>query len=202
MVVDDVEEHAQSDRVRAVDERSKIVWRSIQPRRRIQVDAVIAPAEPAGEVGNRHHLDGGDAQVAKGLQLIRGGHPRSLRGERADVHLVEHLTVRGQTGPPIVGPLECRGIHNGRWTVRTLGLKPGHRIGPQFAAFEAEPVTRARPDVGHFAFERPVTHPREVVARSAVDHELECAARRCPDADVCDIRGAQLDAAGKTAFRR
>ena len=45
--------------------RAQIVRRSVQARRRVQIDAVVAPAQPPGEIGHRHHLDHGDADVGE-----------------------------------------------------------------------------------------------------------------------------------------
>ena len=57
MVVDDVEDDADAAAVRRVDEAPEVVGRAVQVRRRKQVDAVVAPAEPPLELGDRHHLD-------------------------------------------------------------------------------------------------------------------------------------------------
>ena len=45
MVVDDVENDAEAERMGAIDERAKIVGRAVEARRRIEIDAVVAPAE-------------------------------------------------------------------------------------------------------------------------------------------------------------
>ena len=80
--------------MRAIDEAAQIVRRAVEPRRREQVDAVVAPAELAGELGDRHHLDDRDAESRERRQLLRGRRPRALRREGADVQLVDHLARR------------------------------------------------------------------------------------------------------------
>ena len=45
VVVDDVENDGQSESVRPIDEAAQIVGRSIQPRRRVKVDAVVSPTD-------------------------------------------------------------------------------------------------------------------------------------------------------------
>ena len=50
MVVDDVEDDGDAERMRAVDEAAEIVGPAVEPGRREEVDAVIAPAEPAREI--------------------------------------------------------------------------------------------------------------------------------------------------------
>src|SRR5262245_36074046 len=47
VVVNDVENHAESERVRAIHECAKAVRRTIKPRRRKQIHAIVAPAEAA-----------------------------------------------------------------------------------------------------------------------------------------------------------
>src|SRR4026209_1609630 len=49
MVVDDVEDHAQTEPVGAVDEAAKVVRLAVEPRGREQVYAIVAPAEAAGK---------------------------------------------------------------------------------------------------------------------------------------------------------
>ena len=57
MVVDDVEDDPEAEPVGRVDEAPQVVGRAVEMRRREQVDAVIAPAEAARELVDRHHLD-------------------------------------------------------------------------------------------------------------------------------------------------
>src|SRR5437868_11953836 len=63
VVVDDVENDTEAKTMGAVDKTPEVVGASIQARRRKQVDAVIAPAETARKVRQRHYLESGDAQV-------------------------------------------------------------------------------------------------------------------------------------------
>ncbi len=62
MVVDDVEDDADAEPVRRIDEAAQIVRAAVEAGRREQVDAVVAPAELARELGDRHHLDQRDAE--------------------------------------------------------------------------------------------------------------------------------------------
>ena len=95
VVVDDVENHAEPERVRAVDEPPQIVRPPVGAGGREEIDAVVAPAETAGELGDRHHLDAGDAQRLQPRQLACGRRPGALGREGADVQLVEHLSAAG-----------------------------------------------------------------------------------------------------------
>ena len=62
----------------AVDEAAEVVGRAVEAGRGEEVDAVVAPAEAAGEVGDRHDLEAGDAEVRQLGQLARGRRPGSL----------------------------------------------------------------------------------------------------------------------------
>src|SRR5260370_1047063 len=77
--------------VGAVDEAAEVVRGAVQPGRGEQVHAVVAPAEAAGEVGDGHDLEDGDAEVGEVGQGALGGRPGALRREGADVQLVEDL---------------------------------------------------------------------------------------------------------------
>ena len=67
--------------------------------RRVDVDAVVAPAALAGERCDRHQLDRGDAELAQAREVRDRGVERPLFGERADVQLVEHELVERQLRP-------------------------------------------------------------------------------------------------------
>jgi hypothetical protein len=100
VVVDHIENDADAEGVCPVVERTKVGRRAVQSRRGVEVDAVISPAEPPGEVRHRHHLDHGDAKPRQLLQLAGGGAPCAFSRERADVHLVDHLPLARDAGPP------------------------------------------------------------------------------------------------------
>ena len=106
MVVDDVQDDADPERVRAVDERPQVVGMAIEVRRRVRIDPVVAPAEAAVEFGDRHQFDDGDPELRQFLQLGRSSPPRPLLGKRACMKLVQDLAGQRHAGPRAVGPLE------------------------------------------------------------------------------------------------
>src|SRR5262245_61255179 len=63
VIVDDVENDAEADRMGAIDEASEIIGSAVEARRREQINAVVTPAEFPGEVGHRHDLDHGYSQT-------------------------------------------------------------------------------------------------------------------------------------------
>ena len=78
MIVDHVQDHAQAERMRAIDEAAKVVGRSIDMRGREPLDAVITPAESARKFGHRHHFQNGDAGFGQMRQLGLSAAPRCL----------------------------------------------------------------------------------------------------------------------------
>lgn len=56
-------------------------------RRRIEINAVIAPIPTPGEFGDWHELDKSNAQALEFRQFARGSVERPFGGERADVQL-------------------------------------------------------------------------------------------------------------------
>ena len=127
----------------AIDERAQIVRLSIQSGRGVQTDAVVAPSKAARKVGNRHHFDHRHAQVRQVCQPFHGRSPIAFRRERTDVHLVDDLTGRRDTGPCGVGPIERGGVHDRRWSSGTFGLEARCRIRTQPAPVEAKPIAIA-----------------------------------------------------------
>ena len=106
VVVHDVEDHPEADRVGGVYEGPQVVGLAVEPGRREQVHAVVAPAERPGEIRDRHHLDQRDADLLQERQLLPRGRPRAGRREGADMHLVDDLTFQPDAGPVPVAPRE------------------------------------------------------------------------------------------------
>ena len=71
VVVDDVEEDHQAEAVRGVDQRLQLVRRAVGGVGREGQHAVIAPVALAGEIVDRHQLDGGDAELSQAGQRSR-----------------------------------------------------------------------------------------------------------------------------------
>ncbi len=57
MVVNHVQQHGQPEPVRLVHQPAQVIGPAVAPRRGEQIDPVIAPVAPAGEIGHRHQLD-------------------------------------------------------------------------------------------------------------------------------------------------
>ena len=99
-----------SRRCAASTKRAKVVGRAVQAAWREQIDAVVAPAEPPREIGQRHDLDHGDAEVDEvGQPLDRRPKRANLR-ERADVQLVDYLTGDLHAAPGAVAPFVAVGV--------------------------------------------------------------------------------------------
>ena len=183
VVVHDVEDHSDAERVRAIHEAAQIVGPAVQPRRREHVDAVVTPAEPAGEVGDRHHFDDGNAGMRQLRQLALRGRPRPFACEGADVQLVDHLARQRHAAPAHVGPFEGARIDDLRRAIRARGLKPRSGIGVRMlAVIELELITGARTG-GHDAAEITAIFGGEHRLATANDrgHALR---RRSPHAHV------------------
>ena len=189
MVVDDVEDDADPEGVRPIDEGAEVVGRAVEPGRREQVDAVVAPAEPAGEVVHGHDLDDGDAQIGEVRQLAARRCPGPLGREGADVQLVDDLALEPHALPVRVRPRHRRRIDHLRWPVRPLRLVAGGGVGVErLVVVEPEPIQRAMASGG--------SGPREITARLgrerdhrardvgaaglALDHEVHRLAPRRP----------------------
>ena len=188
VVVDDVENHPEAQRVGAVHETTKIVGLAVEPRRRIEVDAVVPPPEASGKIGDGHDLEHGHAQARERGQLAHRCRPRPFARERADVHLIEDLAVARDTAPAPVRPVEAVGIDDARRAVRSLRLEARCRIGQQ-ALLLIEPVAveSAVAQVGHERREISiwlgVESPR-VGRRLTLDHDVDPGGARRPHTEV------------------
>src|SRR5258708_13504504 len=106
MVIDDVEDDCDPESMGAVDEAAKIHRSAVQPGWCEEVDAVISPAEPAREFRHGHNFEASDTELGKSRQLSRSGFPASVRGEGADMHLVDDELLTRPPPPRPVGPTE------------------------------------------------------------------------------------------------
>ena len=107
MIVDDVEEHHQTQLVRPIDQSFQFVGRAVGAVRRKGKNAVIAPAMRAGKFRDRHQLDGGDAKPGEPRQLCRDPVEAA---EQARMQLVEHRVLPGPAIPAAGAPRIGAGI--------------------------------------------------------------------------------------------
>jgi hypothetical protein len=120
----------------------------IQVRWRVEVDAVVSPAESSWELGDGHDLEAGDAKRGELGKLLCRGRPGAFGGEGADVQLVENGGLESRAPPVAVGPAERASVDYLRGAVRAVGLKAGGGVGEGVAAVEAVAVQGAWAGVG------------------------------------------------------
>src|SRR4051812_43374891 len=113
----------------AIDEEAQIVRLAVKTAGREKIHAIVTPAEFAGKIANRHHLEQGDAVLLEQGELLRGRAPSAFRGQCSDVEFVDDLASHLNAGPRLVGPSESFRIqHHGR-TMRALRLETRSRVG-------------------------------------------------------------------------
>ena len=194
MIVDDVENDAEPEPVRRIDEGAQIVRRPVKPRRREQRDPVIAPAEPARKFRDRHHFDDADADLLQERQLVDRGRPRAFAREGADMHLIDDLAFASDALPGGVRPAIGGGIDDGARLVRPLGLRARGGIGQDaLAAIDAIAVARARPRRGDMGAAVAVLFGLHRML-DAVDDEHDRLRQRRPYAEAHAPTGLQFGA--------
>src|SRR6202521_1389406 len=110
MVVDDIEDDGDPESMGTVDEAAKIHRSAVEPGWREEVDAVISPSEPAREFRNGHNFEAGNTELGESRQLTRSGFPAAIRGEGADMQLVDNELLARAPAPRTVGPSEVTRI--------------------------------------------------------------------------------------------
>ena len=143
VVVDDVEQHREALGVGGVDQALQPLRAAVGGLRGRQVDAVVAPAVAAGELGHRHQLDRRHPELAQAAQMRDGGVERPRGSEGADVQLVDHQVVDAGRRPALVGPLEGGGVEQPRRPAQALRLPAAAGVG-QLGAVDQVRVVRAR----------------------------------------------------------
>src|SRR5262245_9133235 len=193
VVVYDVEDHAEADRMGAVDEASEVVGRAVEARRREQIHAVVAPAEFSWEIGHRHDLYHGYSQMSEFVEFTRSRGPRAFTGERPDVHFINDLTVRIHPTPVVIGPFEPLRIYDLRRAMRAFGLITRSRVGVELIPLiQTKAVKSAVAHRSDHAGEITLAFRRQFecsVIRAAfgptLDHDCDRATARRPNAKIC-----------------
>jgi hypothetical protein len=109
-----------------------------------EVDAVVPPAEPAREFRHGHDFEAGDAELGESRQLTRSGFPAAIRGEGADMQLVDDELLASAPAPRTVGPSKLPRIDDFGGSMRSLRLKSRRRVGQcLFTPIEAETIAHA-----------------------------------------------------------
>ncbi|CAM4231952.1 hypothetical protein DEMA109039_12130 [Deinococcus marmoris] len=181
MVVHHVQQHAQTQPVRGVDEGHQLLGPSVGRVRRVHCHAVVAPAALAVVSGQRHHLNGRDAQLLQVRQLFLRGPVCSFGCKGADVQLIEHALVQRNTVPVGVLPLIGVGMVHLGLAVYAVWQEAGVGIG-HFRAVQHEQVACARAD-GQNRLEKAVAQRGHGVQR-AVHFDLNSRGRRRPDPET------------------
>ena len=146
VVVDDVDDDREAGGVGGVDEPGERLRAAVRVLDGRPEHAVVAPVAGAGELVERHQLDGRHAERGEAGQLADRRVERAGRRERPDVQLVQHGVGEGDAGPAVVGPREPRRVDDGRRPEHAVGLPAGRRVGELLAAVEADPVAVAVAD--------------------------------------------------------
>src|SRR5919202_2256775 len=120
VVVDDVEQHAQSKLMSGIDEAFEPVRATIRLGWRKQVDAVVAPVAAAWKFGHRQRLDRADAKCFQSRQLLDQTIKRTRWRRGPDVRLVDDQALDAYAAPGVVVPLERVRIDDLRWPMDAL----------------------------------------------------------------------------------
>jgi hypothetical protein len=146
VVVDDIQEDREPTIVAGVNQPLQPVRSAVAGLDREGVDAVVAPIPLPRELGHGHDLKCCDAQVDQMVQLGDDAVEGPLRGEGADVELIDDVLGEGNGPEPMVCPGEALVIDQGRGAVDVLGLVVGDRIRPGGPAVQEEAVPGAMAD--------------------------------------------------------
>ena len=181
MIVDHVEQHRYAALVRRFDEGLQVLGPAVARVGGVRADPVVAPAPAATEVGKRHDLDCGRAEVDQMVELARGRGEGAFRGEGADVQLIEDDVVPRPARPglaPAIGLMVDRLAR----PVHVLRLEAGCRIGNARPVGELEPIEGARPDPLDEALEETAVSPLHRNRRApAFEREAHPLLRRGPE---------------------
>ena len=149
VVVDHIEQHGQSVRVAGFNQTLECFRTAVRLVRRKEVDPVITPAMPAGKGRDRHQLHMCYPQLLQRFKLLACCVECALRGERANVQLVNNRALERWCLPPCVLPCERRVVHNARRTVHAKRLPLGAWVRHRGARVDHELIIRTGPGIAY-----------------------------------------------------
>ena len=165
-------------RLDGVDEPRETRRPAVGTVRRKRVEAVVAPPALARKGRDGHQLDRRHAELAERPQPRHDAGEGPLRGEGADVELVEDELVQLEPRPG--RDLEPGRVEQPRRSAHALRLPARMRVRPGVHTVEEEAVVVARESVG-LARPDPVADLREL-RLAAVEPDGHRARERRPDA--------------------
>ncbi len=145
VVVHDVEDHAELVGVAGVDQPLQPFGPAVVLAGGEEGDAVVAPAEVAGEVVDRHQLDVRHAERLEVRQPLDRRVERPLGGERADVQLVDQGRRERAGLVFVVGPIEVVVVDDPARPGHAVGLPAGPGVGEVRVVVDREGVILAGP---------------------------------------------------------
>ncbi len=128
MVVNHVKDHREASSVRRIDQGAKIIRVSVSSGRSEEGDAIVTPVAITREIGNRHQLDGSDAEIAQIIQLVYRGKERAFRRKRAHVQFVDRQISELRAFPVPVVPDEIERVDNHGRAMRARRLPARRRV--------------------------------------------------------------------------
>ena len=93
VVIDNIQDDAETVLVSGVDHLAEVVGGAIAVKGREKVDAVVAPADIPGELGQRHAFENSDSQLTQARKLADRRTKVTFRGEGANVQFIENLPL-------------------------------------------------------------------------------------------------------------
>src|SRR5579859_4954052 len=128
MVVNNVEHNSQFSLMTRVDESLQAQRSAIGLLHSERKDAVVTPIARAGELGDWHQFDGGDAQIPQ-LRKARDNRVKPpLVRERAHVKFVENVVAQFNRAPVFIMPFE-EWRYDLRRSMNSLRLEPRGGVG-------------------------------------------------------------------------
>ena len=156
MIVDDVEHHHQPALMRRVDQRLEVVGPAIGAVRCVPQHAVIAPVARAGEIGQRHQFQCGDAGIYQMIEPFDHRAIGAFLGEGADMGLEDHGLLPRSSVPVSGAPWIGFVIDHLARAKHVIRLKRRRGIRYVNLVIDAEFIARARFYAGNVGREQAV----------------------------------------------
>jgi hypothetical protein len=132
MVVDNVDDHGDAYGMSGVNEPLEAGESTVAVLDGVGVDAVVAPIAFAGKLGQRHELDGVDAQFMQVIEFLNDALEVVGSGEGTGMQFVDDTVAEGKAFPAAVVPGESLDVDDFGERVYAFRLTERCGVGERF----------------------------------------------------------------------
>ena len=144
VIVHHIQNHCDALRMRRIHQFAEIIRPAVASGRGEELDSIVSPAAVAGEIRERHDLQGIHSELPQVCQALDGCKEGALRRKGAYMDLIDDEIAKIRTAPSRIPPFIRPGIDHLARAMDPLWLEARHGRGKCRFPMQMDQVTIAR----------------------------------------------------------